>query len=128
MEQGNEIAKVLNENNIKFTKNYAEDPKEQQASLDELGREEIDTIINCHSLSEGIDIRSLENVILLSSRRARLETIQRVGRCLRIDDENNPDKVANVIDVVLYKNIEKNETIDAEENRRKWLNGISKDN
>tara|TARA_B100000003_G_C10933024_1_gene372020 strand:- start:1530 stop:3596 length:2067 start_codon:yes stop_codon:yes gene_type:complete len=128
MEQGEQISRILNERGLKFTKNYAEDPKEQQASLDELGREEIDTIINCHSLSEGIDIRSLENVILLSSYKAKLETIQRVGRCLRVDDENNPDKVANVIDVVLYKNIEKNETIDTEKNRKEWLSGISKDN
>jgi superfamily II DNA or RNA helicase len=59
-----------------------------------------DCLITCHKISQGIDIRALEKVILFASASARLETIQRLGRCLRTDKEH-PDKVATVIDFVL---------------------------
>ena len=60
----------------------------------------INTLIACDRISEGIDISDLSTVILIASNRARLTTIQRIGRCLR-SDPDNPDKVANVIDLVL---------------------------
>ena len=39
-------------------------------------------LIACHRLSEGIDIKGLKNIFLIASDRAKLETIQRIGRCL----------------------------------------------
>jgi superfamily II DNA or RNA helicase len=62
----------------------------------------IDCLITCHRLSEGIDIQSVRTVVLLSADRARLETIQRIGRCLRID-RNDPDKRALVVDFILRR-------------------------
>ncbi len=124
-EQGEEVGLILNELGLSFTLNFSENPAEQQKSLDELEKNEIDTIINCHVLSEGIDIRSLENIIMLHSYRSKLETIQRVGRCIRIDP-NNPSKIANVVDLVLYKDIESNDTISGEIDRRDWLLEVSK--
>ena len=40
----------------------------------------LETLITCHMISEGIDIRSVKNIILFSSDRQRLETVQRIGR------------------------------------------------
>ena len=123
-EQCKEVGPILNELGFSFTYNFSENPAEQQKSLDELENNRIDTIINCHVLSEGIDIRSLENIIMLHSWRARLETIQRVGRCIRIDP-NNPEKIANVVDLVLYKDIKTNDNITSEIERRDWLLAVS---
>lgn len=53
------------------------------------------------------------NVILFSSARAKLETIQRIGRCLRINP-NSPHKRATVVDFVL-KPDEKEQTTSADE-------------
>ena len=51
--------------------------------LGRFSRGELGCLIACHRLSEGIDVRSIRTVVLLSADRARLETIQRIGRCLR---------------------------------------------
>ena len=58
---------------------------------------DLDFLVTCHKLSQGIDIPDLRTVILVSSSRAMLETIQRLGRCLR-SDPANPKKRALVID------------------------------
>ena len=60
---------------------------------------EIDCLIACHRISQGINIRSLRTVVLFASARSKLETIQRIGRCLRVDPKA-PDKRALVIDFV----------------------------
>jgi superfamily II DNA or RNA helicase len=72
---------------------------EEDATLRRFARGELECLVTCHRLSEGIDIHSLNSVVLFSSARARLETIQRMGRCLRTDPAN-PSKVANVVDFV----------------------------
>lgn len=75
---------------------YADD---DQAQLEIFSKGGVACLITCHRISEGIDIRSVNNVVLFASARAKLETIQRLGRCLRID-EANPNKRALVIDFV----------------------------
>ncbi len=75
---------------------YADDDQEQ---LEIFSKGSVDCLITCHRISEGIDIRSVNNVVLFASSRAKLETIQRLGRCLRIDDAN-PGKRALVIDFI----------------------------
>ena len=60
----------------------------------------------------------METVVLFSSDRARLETIQRLGRCLRIDPDN-PGKTANVVDFI--RNGDDNDDPNADEIRRDWL-------
>jgi len=69
---------------------------------------------------------NLQNVILFSSDRAKLELIQRIGRCLRTDP-TNPNKKANVIDFVRISNTgSTDEFISADEQRRAWLTELSK--
>jgi len=91
---------------------------DDEERLKKFAKGELECLVACHRLSEGIDIQSLNTVILFSSDRARLETIQRVGRCLRTDP-NNPDKIANVIDF-----IRDDSSTDAD--RKAWLQEISK--
>lgn len=67
--------------------------------LRRFARGDLESLVTCHRLSEGIDIKSLNSVILFSSSRARLETIQRMGRCLR-SDPSNPAKMATVVDFI----------------------------
>lgn len=76
---------------------YADDPP---AVLQRFARGELDCLITCHKISQGIDIRTLEKIVLFSSSKSRLETIQRLGRCLRRDPAR-PQKVATVVDFVL---------------------------
>ena len=74
------------------------------------------------SLSQGIDIQNLKNVVLFSSARAKLETIQRIGRCLRIDPKC-PDKKASIVDFVMKLN--ESDRISADEERYQWLSKLS---
>ena len=67
--------------------------------LEEFIRGRVQCLVSCHRLSEGIDIPSVRNIVLFASARARLETIQRLGRCLRVDP-NDPAKRAHVLDFV----------------------------
>lgn len=75
---------------------YAEDDRN---NLFEFSRGNMDCLITCHRISQGIDIRQLKNVVLFSAARAKLETIQRIGRCLRTDPIN-PAKRAVIVDFV----------------------------
>lgn len=87
---------------------------------------DLECLVTCHRLSEGIDIRTLSNVVLFSSARARLEITQRIGRCLRFDPAN-PDKIANVIDFV--RNDEPPLPTDTKAStdtlRKEWLTALS---
>ncbi|HEY9866680.1 MAG TPA: DEAD/DEAH box helicase family protein [Candidatus Obscuribacterales bacterium] len=95
---------------------------EDKRSLKEFAEGKIDCLITCHRLSQGIDIKNLQNVILFSSARAKLETIQRIGRCLRINPEF-PNKRATIVDFVLQCNdTEGNVSIDQE--RYQWLSEL----
>jgi superfamily II DNA or RNA helicase len=78
--------------------------------------------VTCHRVSQGIDIQSLNTVVLFSSSRARLETIQRIGRCLRVDPAN-PAKLANVIDFVRNSHDANDPNADAQ--RSAWLTELS---
>ena len=113
---------------IKHNKNFKrfnEQPtKEDQAqALNDLGKS-LDCIITCHALSEGIDIKTLENIFLIASYGTQLETIQRIGRCIRVDP-NNKSKIANVVDLIVYRNIKDNDMIEADEKRMEWIGKIS---
>src|SRR5690606_24384458 len=92
--------------------------------LSRFSKGEIECLLTCHRLSEGIDIQSLQNVILLSSSRAKLETIQRIGRCLRIDPRN-PEKIANVVDFIRSDDKENNGHMNTDEERQAFLQHLS---
>jgi superfamily II DNA or RNA helicase len=94
----------------------------EEYHLEDFAAGKIDCLITCHKLSQGIDIPSVSNIVLLSSDRAKLETIQRIGRSLRIDDKN-PDKRAKVYDFIGYNN---GTPIGADKDRKDWLSELSK--
>ncbi len=96
---------------------------DDSAVLREFASGVIDCLITCHRVSEGIDIRSVKTVVLLSADRARLETIQRIGRCLRID-RNDPDKRALVVDFIRRRAAADGDPT-ADEERRVWLEGLA---
>lgn len=91
--------------------------------LKRFARGDLECLITCHRISEGIDIRSVNTVILFSSARAKLETIQRIGRCLRFDP-TNPDKIANVVDFIRVT--EEDGDPNNDEERCDWLTNLSK--
>lgn len=99
---------------------YADDDREH---LIEFADGEIDCLVTCHRISQGIDIRSLSTVVLFASARARLETIQRIGRCLRTDPLR-PDKRALVIDFVRPAS-PADPVPNADQDRCQWLTTLS---
>ena len=96
---------------------------EHSETLDEFAKGNLECLITCHRISEGIDIRSVNTAVLFSSARSRLETIQRIGRCLR----SNPDdknKTAQIIDFVCES--DDNQIRETDEQRRSWLSDLSR--
>ena len=117
---GEPILETLHGYTHRYRTYYAEDDRR---NLVEFAKGKIDCLITCHRISQGIDIRNLKSVILFSSARARLETIQRIGRCLR-SDPNSPDKRATVIDFV--RSVEDDESdFNADDDRCIWLFELS---
>ena len=105
-EYGVPILEMLHEHTHLYRTYYAEDDR---AHLIAFAKGEIDCLITCHRISQGIDIQSLKSVVLFASARARLETIQRIGRCLRIVRPASPaDPSPN-----------------ADQDRCKWLSELS---
>jgi superfamily II DNA or RNA helicase/HKD family nuclease len=122
-EYGEEVLDIVHKYRHDFHTYYAE---EDASTLRRFAEGDIECLITCHRLSEGIDIRSLETVILFSSARARLETIQRMGRCLRINPLD-PRKRANVIDFIRVAGDEDEAIQDnnADEERCAWLTELA---
>lgn len=121
-----EYGRLVQEIILQFSGNYhtyyAEDERD---NLLRFARKELDSLMTCHRISEGIDVQSTNNIVLFSTARARLETIQRIGRCLRID-KTNPTKRALVIDFIRTdKEEEEEELPSADEDRRIWLSSLS---
>ena len=115
-DQGEKIAKVVSGYTDRFATFY-EGKSDKFVNMLSTGK--IDALVACERLNEGVDIRSLENIFLIATPRAKLVTIQRMGRCLRIDP-NNKLKVANVIDFILESDNEKNKT-PADQYRKEWI-------
>lgn len=123
-EYGLRVQDILMEVSGLYHTYYSEDDR---TNLTLFARGELDCLITCHRISEGIDIRSVNNVVLFAAAKARLETIQRLGRCLRVDPDN-PDKRARVLDFIRIDDRDENDeladpTVDAE--RERWLNEIA---
>lgn len=95
-EYGALVQPILMEQRTDFHTYYQDDDRENLRLFASGG---LQCLLTCHRISEGIDIRSVNNIILFASSRARLETVQRLGRCLRIDPDN-PEKRATVVDFV----------------------------
>jgi superfamily II DNA or RNA helicase len=115
---GEKVINLVHKYRADFHTYYAEDEQETLKRFASSG--DLECLITCHKLSEGIDIKSLSTVILFSSAKAKLETIQRIGRCLRVDP-NNKNKIANVIDFIR----DDAQANDADIERSDWLSKIS---
>ncbi len=120
-EYGALILTIVDRYTHRYRTYYAEDDR---AHLVSFAAGEIDCLITCHRISQGIDIRSLSTVVLFASARAKLETIQRIGRVLRTDP-SAPDKRALVIDFV--RPPAPGDTIpNADQERCAWLTELAK--
>jgi superfamily II DNA or RNA helicase len=95
-EYGEMVTPIIHDHHAKYHTYYGGD---EEKHLQRFKNEDIECLVTCEKLSEGIDIPSLKNIVLFSSPRAKLKTIQRIGRCLRTDP-NTPDKEATVVDFV----------------------------
>ncbi len=114
-EYGESVFEMVHTIDHRFNTYFAEDDKEV---LKAFARNELSCLITCHRISEGIDIRTVRSVILLASDRSKLETIQRIGRCLR-RDPGDPNKRALVVDFVRTSGPDDPDT--ADEERQNWL-------
>ena len=119
MDYGNNVMDIVHSYRPDFHAYFSGEP---QSTLHRFARGELECLITCHRLSEGIDIQSLNTVILFSSEKGQLETIQRIGRCLRIDP-NNPEKIANIVDFI--RETDNNPEPNTDEERRDWLFELS---
>jgi len=117
MEYGEQVLDIIHRYRPDFHTYFS---GEQADTLKRFANGELECLITCHRLSEGIDIRSLSTVILFSSERARLETIQRIGRCLR-SDPDSPDKRASIVDFIRESNDEEETELNSDQERRDWL-------
>ena len=107
-EYGHAVQSVLVEARIDYHTYYQSD---ERKVLERFAKTELDCLLSCHRLSEGIDIHSVQNIVLFSSARAQLETIQRLGRCLRTDP-SNPAKRAHVLDFVDHESMTRESAYD----------------
>lgn len=57
-------------------------------------------LIAMEMLKEGVNIPQLSNLLLVSSSKSELESVQRRGRVLR-KDKNNQNKIANIYDIIV---------------------------
>lgn len=117
---GNQLLETIHSYTHHYRTYYSGEDKQ---NLQDFAQGKIDCLITCHRLSQGIDIKNLQNVILFSSARAKLETIQRIGRCLRTNPEF-PDKRATIVDFVMQPD-ENGQTINTDEERCQWLTQLS---
>lgn len=119
-EYGEQVLSIIDQHTHRYRTYYAEDDRSHLVAF---ARGEIDCLITCHRISQGIDIRSLSTVVLFASARSKLETIQRIGRCLR-SDPTQPDKRALVIDFV-RPSAESDALPNADQERCEWLSELS---
>lgn len=115
-----EFGEAVQEILIRYEPNYhtfyGEDDSE---NLLRFSNGELNCLITSKRISEGIDISSVNNIILFSSDKAKIQTIQRIGRSLRLDPEN-PEKKAMVLDFVEYS-----EGQNTDKEREEWLSEIA---
>lgn len=122
---GSLLQPLLMRERIEYHTYYGDDDRE---NLGRFARGELDCLIACKRISEGIDIQSVNNIVLFATAKAPIETVQRVGRCLRIDPKNS-SKHATVVDFI--KTSDDNEPLppdaplSTDEKRRDWFQGLA---
>jgi len=132
-EYGHKVQKIIHKHSKSYRTYYGEDPEE---TLEAFSNGDISTLVSSKAISEGIDIKSVKNIILFTSNRSKGTTIQRIGRALRTDPDN-PEKTANIVDFVVRSDIEEDpeDNEDDEDDevdippdkiRYDWLNDLSR--
>lgn len=118
-EYGLELQKMLACHMCRFHTYYSEDTKN---NLSKFVNGQIDCLITCKKISEGIDIKSAKNIILFSSDKGKIVTIQRIGRSLR-KNPDNPDKEACIVDFIYKGSL--SEDITTDQQRMEWLKKLA---
>lgn len=121
-EYGLEVQKMLLSDFYSFHTYYGEDDYQ---NLSRFARGQIKCLITCKKISEGIDIRTVKNIVMFSSDRGHLVTTQRIGRSLRRNPDE-PGKVACVVDFVLEGKKAEWDDVTADAERLNWLTELSK--
>ena len=114
-EIGRQLSSLLHKYTTKYREYFDSDISENLIYFSE---GTLDCLITCHRLSQGIDIVGLKQVFIIASDRAKLETIQRIGRCLR-KNPDDPEKKAKIFDLI-------DKSYQADMLRNKWLINLSK--
>ena len=70
-----------------------DDPLYRKEIIDKFEDGKVDTIIATNIFNEGISINSIQMLIVASGGKSRIETIQRLGRALRVSKELNKKDV-----------------------------------
>lgn len=123
-EYGVYIQNTLIQRFPEFHTYYGEDDVD---NLRKFGIGALNCLITCKKISEGVDIKSVKNIILFSSDRGRLVTTQRIGRSLRTNP-NDPTKRANVVDFICITSDNTDDSdreLGADMERREWLTTLS---
>ena len=122
---GSLLQPILLRERIDYHTYYGDDDRE---NLRRFARGELDCLIACKRISEGIDIQSVNNIVLFATAKAPIETVQRVGRCLRIDPRNS-NKRATVVDFIKTNDEDEPQSPDAplstDDERRAWFIGLA---
>jgi superfamily II DNA or RNA helicase len=111
MDYGTKVQEIIHDYTHSYRTYYGVD---NEVNLDDFSNGEVSVLITSRAISEGIDIKSVRNIILFTSDRSKGKTIQRVGRALRTDPDD-PDKVANVVDFVVSEDINYDPETDEDE-------------
>ena len=119
-EYGDAVLEIIHGQRPDFHTYYADDDRQ---NLVDFARGRLNCLVTCHRISQGIDIRSVRSIVLFASDRGRLESIQRIGRCLRTDPAD-PGKRAMVVDFIRTQSADDKE-LNADQERRIWLAGLS---
>lgn len=123
-EYGVLVQHILMRHGVDYHTYYGDDDR---ANLKRFASGQLDCLVTCKRISEGIDIRSVGTIVLFASSRAPLETVQRLGRCLRTDP-SNPDKQALVVDFIRIDDLDEDEADEestADVERRKWFQKLA---
>jgi len=126
-EYGLKVQRIIQDFTKSYRTYYGEDPEE---TLEAFSNGEISTLVTSKAISEGIDIKSVKNIILFTSNRSKGTTIQRIGRALRTNPDN-PGKTANIVDFVVRSDIEEEPEDDEvdippDKIRYDWLTDLSR--
>jgi superfamily II DNA or RNA helicase len=125
---GRKVQEIIFRHTDEFHTYYGED---DESELEAFSRGSLSTLVTSRAISEGIDIQSVENIVLFTAPRSRGPNIQRIGRGLR-KDPTNPDKRANILDFVVKSDIEQDLSEETDEemtppdrDRYDWLTKLS---